>query len=85
VSCTICSSRSRWPVWKLLDTHTYDSTALGFELARLLGAFVPEAGILKQVTLSPWRKFILEKLIVAQLAKKSPSSYGTLMHGKDVV
>jgi hypothetical protein len=22
-SCTICSSRSRWPVWKLLDTTSY--------------------------------------------------------------
>jgi arginine/ornithine N-succinyltransferase beta subunit len=23
-SCTICSSHSRQPVWKLLDTHLYD-------------------------------------------------------------
>jgi len=22
-SCTICSSHSRWPVWKLLDTPSY--------------------------------------------------------------
>jgi hypothetical protein len=24
-SCTICSSRCRWPVRKLLDTHSYDT------------------------------------------------------------
>jgi len=23
-SCTICSSCSRWPVWKLLNTPSYD-------------------------------------------------------------
>jgi len=22
-SCAVCSSRSRWPVWKLLDTLSY--------------------------------------------------------------
>jgi len=27
-SCTICSSCSRWPVWKLLDTLSYNESYL---------------------------------------------------------
>jgi len=27
-SCTICSSHSRWPVWKLLDTLSYNKFSL---------------------------------------------------------
>jgi hypothetical protein len=92
-SCTICSSRSRRPVRKLLDTLPY-----GNRVYHMLGLALDGRGIWRVTDkerklaagwcvttsfvpllnkLTPWSWVLLEKLIVTQPVKKFPTFYGT--------